>query len=267
LVIVHAEVNLQLTSALPTDTLLLDVSSVAPATPSTRIVRLDLGGRAFPFEAGQSALIGLAEREERVPYSIASAPAESAVHGGLDFLIKVEPSGRWGHQFDSIEVGQKIGIQGPFGSFLFPRQAAEERFVFVAGGTGVAPIRAMIREALLTGRRARMSLLYSAKTADDFAYLPELSELALENRLGLSLHVTRETPDSGSRAGAPATPRNGSALPKTERGRIGLAQLTPLIDDPATLCFVCGPESMVADVPRMLLDLGIDRSRIKIEEW
>jgi ferredoxin-NADP reductase len=245
----NAEVNLELTSAfsirhsaLPEDALVFTVSSVTPATPSTRIVRLDLGGGAFPFEAGQSALIGLAEREERVPYSIASAPAESVARGALDFLIKVEPSGRWGHQFDSLEVGQEIGIRGPFGSFLFPRQAAEERFVFVAGGTGVAPIRAMIREALLTGRRGRMSLLYSAKTADDFAYLPELSELALENRLGL-------------------------ALPRAERGRIGLAQLTPLIDDPATLCFVCGPESMVADVPRMLLDLGIDRSRIKVEEW
>ena len=40
-----------------------------------------------------------------------------------------------------------------------------------------------------------------------------------------------------------------------------------LIDDPATLCFVCGPETMVADVPRMLNELGIDRTRVRVEEW
>ena len=45
------------------------------------------------------------------------------------------------------------------------------------------------------------------------------------------------------------------------------SQLAPLVDDPATLCFVCGPETMVADVPRMLTELGIDRGRVRVEEW
>jgi glycosyltransferase involved in cell wall biosynthesis len=46
-----------------------------------------------------------------------------------------------------------------------------------------------------------------------------------------------------------------------------VAALSSLIDDPATLCFVCGPAAMVDDVPRMLGELGIDRSRIRVEEW
>ena len=61
--------------------------------------------------------------------------------------------------------------------------------------------------------------------------------------LDLRLHVTREAPEAWHGA----------------RGRITLDQLGPLVDDPATLCFVCGPETMVADVPRMLTELGIDR--------
>ena len=52
-----------------------------------------------------------------------------------------------------------------------------------------------------------------------------------------------------------------------ERGRITPSQLAPLIDDPATLCFVCGPETMVAEVPRMLTELGIDRTQVRVEEW
>jgi ferredoxin-NADP reductase len=242
-------------SALASDSLVLTVQAVIPATPTTRIVRLDLKGAPFAFEAGQAALIGPAGQDARIPYSIASAPIETVDRGWLDFLIKVEPSGRWAHQFDAIVPGMHVGIQGPFGSFMFPVQPEERRFLFIAGGTGIAPIRAMIRQALLRGQKGRMRLLYSAKTADDFAYLPELGEMArlhrLDGGLDLHLHVTRE---------APATWHGA-------RGRITSSELAALIDDPATLCFVCGPETMVADVPRMLTELGIERARVRVEEW
>lgn len=240
---------------MPRDTLVLTVQAVIPATPTTRIVRLDLKGAPFVFDAGQAALIGPAGQDVRIPYSIASAPIETVEHGRLDFLIKVEPSGRWGHQFDAVAPGMRLGIQGPFGSFMFPVHPDERRFLFIVGGTGIAPIRAMIRQALLRGQEGRMRLLYSAKTADDFAYLPELGEMAALPRrdggLDLHLHVTREAPDDWRGA----------------RGRITSSELAALIDDPATLCFVCGPETMVADVPRMLVELGIARERVRVEEW
>jgi NAD(P)H-flavin reductase len=242
-------------SALPEDTLVLTVRAVIPATPTTRILRLDLNRAPFDFAAGQAALIGPAGQDLRIPYSIASAPIDTVEHGWLDFLIKVEPSGRWGQQFEAVSPGAGVGIQGPYGSFLFPVEPPERHFLFIAGGTGIAPIRAMIRQAILTGQPGRMGLLYSAKTADDFAYLPELGEMAARpadaGGLELRLHVTREAPDTWHGA----------------RGRITSSELAALIDDPATLCFVCGPETMVADVPRMLTELGIDRGRIRVEEW
>jgi ferredoxin-NADP reductase len=239
----------------PSDEVVSRVQAVIPATPATRVVRVDLAGAPFPFDAGQSALIGPAEQDARVPYSIASAPIETLANGWLDFLVKVEASGRWGHKFDSIAPGMYLGIRGPFGSFKFPAHPKERGFLFVAGGTGIAPIRAMIREALLRGQEGRMRLLYSAKTVDDFAYLPELGEMATrprrDGRLELHLHVTREAPDTWHGA----------------RGRITSSELAALVDDPATLCFVCGPETMVADVPRMLTELGMDRARVMVEEW
>ncbi len=247
------------------DNLVLPVKAVLGATPSTRIVRLELEGRPFDFEAGQAALIGLADHEARVPYSIASAPDEAAQTGLLDFLIKVEPSGRWGHQFDGVGPGDAIGLRGPFGTFMFPRNPVEDHFLFIAGGTGIAPIRAMIRQALLSGQTGTMRLLYSAKTADDFAYLPELGEMAAHDGLDLRLHVTRKAAHDPT-ADSPAS-QTGIDVSKAERGRIGRAQLAPLVDSAATLCFVCGPESMVADVAPMLQELGIDRTRIRVEEW
>lgn len=239
-------------------TLVAPVKEVLTATPSTRLVRLDLAGRPFAYEAGQAAMIGVADRAERVPYSIASAPAETAQSGTLDFLIKVEPSGRWGHQFDRIAAGMDIAVDGPLGTFVLPPDVHRGGFLFIAGGTGIAPIRAMIRQLLLTGWRGGLKLLYSAKTADDFAYLPELGDIAATTALDLRLYVTRAADETTA-----ARP----TLPKTERGRLRLAHLAPLVDSPETFCFVCGPETMVADVPLMLEQLGVSRTRIRVEEW
>jgi ferredoxin-NADP reductase len=239
----------------PPDARVLQIQAVIPSTPTTRIIRLDLAGTPFVFEAGQAALVGPAGVDGRVPYSIASAPLEAAATGHIDFLIKVEPSGLWGQQFDAPVPGMQLGLQGPFGAFVFPPYPEERHFLFIAGGTGIAPIRAMLQEARLRGQEGQMRLLYSAKTADDFAYLPELGELAARHGLDLRLHVTRQAPAPDGRTTTAAT------------GRITAAQLAPLIDDRQTLCFVCGPESMVADVPRMLVELGADRTKVRIEEW
>lgn len=195
--------------------------------------------------------IGPAERPERVPYSIASWPEESRRHGYLEFLIKIEQSGEWGEGFAPIGRGTRLEVTGPLGSFVFPSHPVERNFLFIAGGTGIAPLRSMIRHALEVGQPGHYALLYSARTSSDFAYLTELRGLARTQVLELSLTVTR-TADVRWRGG---------------RGRISASSLESLITTPETLCFVCGPASMVDDVPRQLRELGIPQERIRIEEW
>ena len=231
--------------------LVLRVSSVRRATPGSRIVRLDLGGAAFHYKPGQLATIGPAGAADRVPYSIASSPEETVRGGSLEFLIKTDASGRWGTHFDPLRRGDLVAVRGPSGFFVFPDRPRERRFLFIAGGTGIAPLRSMIRHAILSGSPGRLSLLYSARTPKDFAYLAELRAMARRGEIHLSLAATREFP-----------PRW-----RGERGRLAATQLALLVDDPATLCFVCGPAAMVADVPPMLEVLGIDKSRIRLEDW
>ena len=234
----------------PDNELVLRVTSVRRATPATRHVRLALDGLRFRYSAGQAVMIGLADRVERVPYSIASSPGEARERDELELLIKVEPSGRWGHQFDSIERGQSLGVRGPFGSFVLPEQIAGQPLLFIAGGTGIAPVRSMIVHARRQ-RAGSLKLLYSARTSADFAYARELRSLARLKTLTLKLHVTREAPVQW----------------RGERGRIAPAHLAPLVDERSTLCFVCGPAAMVADVPVMLTSLGVPRRNIKLEQW
>jgi ferredoxin-NADP reductase len=230
--------------------LILRVASVRRATPATRYVRVALNGSRFPFSAGQAAMIGLSESRARVPYSIASSPEEAHERGELEFLIKVEPSGRWGHQFDNIARGQALGVRGPFGSFVLPRRIRPRPLLFIAGGTGIAPVRSMIDHVRRRGH-SNLKLLYSARTSSDFAYATQLRMMVRRENLVLRLHVTREV----------------SARWRGERGRIAPSHLAPLIGDRSTLCFICGPAAMVEDIPRMLIALGVPSRNIRLEKW
>jgi NAD(P)H-flavin reductase len=231
--------------------LALRVSSVRQETPSTRIVRLTLDRRPFTYKAGQAATIGPPDRTDPVPYSIASAPAETSRTGSLEFLIKVHADGRWGRDFDLPRAGSRLAVHGPFGSFVLPDRHAERRFLFIAGGTGIAPLRSIMRQAILSRSAPSMRLLYSARTPADFSYLRELRGMVRRGQLEMTLTATRESPTRW---------RGG-------RGRVTAEQLAPLIEDPETLCFVCGPAAMVDDVPRILRELGIPPARILLEEW
>lgn len=226
------------------------VVSVRRATPSTRIVRLRLDSGPFRYKAGQAAEIGPAGEDTLIPYSIASSPEDTAADGCIEFLIKIDARGRWAERFEPLRRGQRLQVRGPRGRFTFPDNPVERHFLFIAGGTGISPLRAMIRHARSTAAGS-FRLLYSARTPLDFAYRRELCGMARRREIELTLTATRDVTDKW----------------KGERGRISGAQLAALIETPATRCFVCGPASMVDEVPRMLRGLGIDRSRIHLDEW
>ena len=181
---------------------------------------------------------------------MSSAPEDTARDGEIEFLIKIDSHGRWGDGFELPRRGQTLRMRGPLGRFVFPEHPAERDFLFIAGGTGIAPLRAMIRHAL--GRvKGLFKLLYSARTPHDFAYRAELRGMARRGEIQLMLTATRDV-HSGWRG---------------ERGRISGAQLQQLVAQAHTRCFVCGPAAMVDEVPHLLRQLGIDRSRIHVEEW
>ena len=230
--------------------LTLPIRDVQPATPRARIVRLDLDGQPFEYDAGQAVFVGTHGGARRKPYSIAAAPEDARRDRWLELLVGVEADGTPGAHL-ALDAGVQVDVEGPVGSFTFPAAPDERRFVFIAGGTGIAPLRSMIRHAVLSRLPGRICLLYSARTPKDFAYLAELRGMARRGEISLSVTATREM------------------LPRWRggHGRIVAAQLSALVEHPETLCFVCGPASMVADVPLMLRELGIDRTRIRLEDW
>jgi ferredoxin-NADP reductase len=228
--------------------LTLPIRDVIPATPRARIVRFDLTGVEFRYRAGQAVMVGGDAR--RRPYSIASSPEESEEGHFLELLVGVDSTGEAGSHLP-LRPGAVADVEGPIGRFVFPEAPQERRFLFIAGGTGIAPLRAMLRHALRVPHDA-IGLLYSARTVSEFAYESELRELAAAGRIELKQRVTRE-----------AAPGDWSGT----HGRIGRADLTPLVHHRQTLCFICGPGALVEDMLATLDELGVDRERIRIEEW
>jgi ferredoxin-NADP reductase len=219
-----------------------------PATPSTRVVRVALDGAPYTYRAGQAASVGLNLQERLTPYSIASAPHDTAEHGYLEFLVKVDGSSRFGAVVSDLRAGTAMFVSPPSGSFELPA-APRGTLLFIAGGTGIAPMRSMIRELIHRDPDGHPALIYSARTPDEFAYLEEFRNLADQGMIGLTLTLT------------------GAAQNWLHaRGRTGTEHLEG-VATPETTCFICGPPAMVTDLPQTLAALGVPRERIRTENW
>jgi ferredoxin-NADP reductase len=227
----------------------MTMREVLAATPRARLVRLDPNGQPFDYTPGQAVLIGSHGGELRRPYSIASAPEDARRDGYIELLVGVMDDGVAGPHL-TLEPGAPVDVEGPLGTFVFPTAPEATRFVFIAGGTGIAPLRAMLRHALHLPHRD-IGLFYSARTPDEFAFESELRELARDGEIELRQTVTRATEAEWTGA----------------RGRLDRAALAELVHDPQTLCFICGPAAMVDEMPKMLQEIGVARERIRIEEW
>lgn len=230
--------------------LTLPVRDNIVVTPRARILRLDLQHHRFCFQAGQAVLAGAHGQPMRRPYSIAIAPEDAARDGVLELLVQVEEDGHVPEHLPS-GTGTLMDAEGPVGAFTFPDRVSEQHLLFVAGGTGIAPLRSMLRHVLRTAPNHDIALLYSARRPDEFAYEAELRGLAARGRLRLHQTITRET----------------GAEWNATRGRIDRALLSGMLRDEQTLCFVCGPQTLVQEIPTALMALGVAPERIRTDAW
>jgi ferredoxin-NADP reductase len=242
------------------DALTLAVHDVAVHTPTSRILTLALDDIPFHYRAGQSVILGRHGQPDRRPYSIAGAPTDAARTCVLEFLLRADHHGLLGRHLDGVAAGTRIDVEGPFGDFTLPEVLPDAPLLFVAGGTGIAPLRAMARDVAQRGHRAPMDVLYSVRSADDVAYADEWVRWVAEGRGRLALTVTR--------GAETAVTRGGDGTPGTFTGRIDRARLAPFVRHvPDVQCFVCGPPGFVDDIEHALSQLGVAADRIRREGW
>ncbi len=172
------------------------VAVLADVAPGVRRVVLDLDA-ALAFHAGQYVQLQVPGGPLR-PYSVASPTSESR---RIELHVRRRPGGVCtdGWLFGALEVGDTVGLSGPYGRFFW-RPAREEPMLLLGAGTGLAPLKGIVREVLASGLPRRMTLYHGVAGVADlydrdffeqlerehpgFTYRPALSREAWQGRTG-----------------------------------------------------------------------------------
>src|SRR4051794_383207 len=177
-------------------------------------------------------------------YSIASAPEDDHLTLTVERLDAGEVSP---YLTETLRPGDDLELRGPIGGYFAWRASLGGPLLLVAGGSGVVPMRAMLRHHHATGSDVPVRLLYSARTLADLIYPAELESY------GAIITLTRERPRGwGGRTG--------------RIDREFLAQTAwPAAQRP--LVYVCGPAGFVESVAEGLVALGHQPGGIRTERF
>lgn len=160
--------------------------SAPPYTLDFATVELDSAHEQAWRIAGWPSLKSVSAKPVTRAYSIASRPQDV---GRIVFNIRlaVPPAGREqdippgvvSSYLFALRAGDTVEAGGPFGEFHV--QPTEREIVFIGGGVGMAPLRAMIHEQIGQRTKRRMSYFYGARTAADLFYAEEFEAIAAAN--------------------------------------------------------------------------------------
>jgi ferredoxin-NADP reductase len=225
------------------------VGAVTDETPQARTLQLEIPG--WPgHQAGQHVDIRLTADDgyqaERA-YSIASAPGEP-----LAITVERLDDGEVSpYLTEEVRTGDELEVRGPIGGYFVWEPTLSAPLLLAAGGSGVVPLRSMLRLRLLAGSQVPARLLYSSRSLDDVIYRAELD--AAPAGVTVVHTLTRSQPSGW-----------------TGYARRVDKQMLADVAWPATgkpLAYVCGPTSFVEAVASGLVELGYPPLRIRTERF
>lgn len=192
------------------------------------------------------------ETPVRRAYSIA-LPIERA-DGQLVLLVRflagARPGRGSGYMY-TLKPGDTVAFSGPHGDFALKPGTRDK--VFIGGGAGMAPLRAMIHARLAEGAGERIHFWYGARSRREAPYADEMAGLAATHA-----NVDWRLVLSGE---------DGAAAPALvhEAVREGLLRGHPHLA--ALEFYVCGPPAMLAATRRMLQELGVDDAMVAFDDF
>jgi ferredoxin-NADP reductase len=227
-----------------------DVVDKRVETPSAHTLVLDVDG--WPgHTAGQHVDVRLTAEDgysAQRSYSIASAPNGRRI----ELTVQTVPDGEVSpYLADVLEVGDQLELRGPVGRWFVWDRTSTQPVLLVGGGSGIVPLRAIMRSRHDTGSRALFRVVYSVREPMETYYADEFAR----PDSGVDVHLvhTRRAPV-------------GSRRPV---GRLDVADLSahgwPPDFEPD--CFVCGPTGFVETAANMLVALGHEPRRIRTERF
>ena len=214
----------------------LRIERVVPEGPG--VVSLEIGGvdlHRLRVLSGQSLhwrFLARGHWWETHPFSLSAAP------DGRRLRITVKELGDYTRRLASLPAGTRVIVEGPSGG-LTSAARRHPRVALIAGGVGIAPIRALLEDT--PGEPGTIAVIYRAASEDDVLFRDELDELS--RRRGAELHYVLGE-------------RRGDEMLSAEH-------LQALVPDIASRdVYVCGPRSMTEATRTSLRRAGVPRRHI-----
>ncbi|MBU0461399.1 MAG: FAD-dependent oxidoreductase [Nanoarchaeota archaeon] len=144
------------------------------------LIKLDFNeGVSFDFVPGQYVMVNYHDDngDFKRSYSISSDPEHK---NSIELCIALKEGGRGSAVLDKVKQGDKLAIMGPLGKFHLEESPGND-VVFIAGGTGISPLRSMLKHLLNIDYPGHVTLFYSFRTEADCLYEEEFRQLAKEH--------------------------------------------------------------------------------------
>jgi ferredoxin-NADP reductase len=230
------------------------VTAIRAETPEVTSFTLRLPAWR-PHRAGQHYDVRLTAPDgyqAQRSYSIASPPSRT---GAVDLTIEKIADGEVSPYFhDVVEVGDQVEVRGPIGGYFVWDPAQGGPMLLVAGGSGVVPLMAMLRERASADPKPPAVLLYSSRTFDDVIYRDELASLAgTDQGLRVIQTLTRSQPP-------------GWAGYDRRIDRAMLSEAIAAAGD-SPLVYICGPTLLVEAAANGLVELGVPPAQVRTERF
>jgi ferredoxin-NADP reductase len=230
----------------------MEVEAVTIEVPDSKTIRLKWpAGYDVEFKTGQFITCYWPDEPSyKRAYSLSSCALD---RGFYEFTVRRD--GKMGTRLvDWIKVSHRLMVLPPAGKFL-PVYEPDKHLICIAGGSGVTPFRAFVREATRRELPTKITILYTVRTTNDIIFNAEFHELAQQNpNFDFYVTCTRLSAED------PWTGR---------RGRIDPAWVKEQMDDPAnTIFYACGPNPLVEFAEHLVLrELAMPKDRMRTEKW
>ncbi len=220
------------------------------ATPTVHLVRFASdAGNPFEFKPGQFAMVHVPQpggKELPRPYSFASSPAERRF---FELCVRRVPGGPGSNFICDLQPGAQVTVSGPYG--MFGLRGAEEKIVFCASGTGVAPFKSMLDLLFQQGTGKQVWLLFGVRNQPEIVYDEEFRALAAAHS-NFHYYPILSDEDVGDWTG-----EKGFVPDLIERLFGGSVQGMEF--------YACGVPIMVEKTREKLLQLGVPKEKIFAE--
>jgi len=230
-----------------------EIIEARPETPRTKSLFLEVPGWQG-HRAGQHVDVRLTAEDgyqAQRSYSIASAPETVRVELVVERLDDGEVSP---YLADELRAGDGLELRGPLGGWFAWDAKEGGPLLLVAGGSGIAPLMAMVRHRKASGSDALVRLLFSSRSYEEIIFREELESLSADDETLEVVHtLTRSRPEGW----------------KGYERRIDEEMLREVAypTEKPPLTFVCGTTPLVETVATALVGLGHDPARVKTERF